>query len=145
VLSEWLAKDPESKAQLQEVGWGVMTGGKQTELNQRLVAQVVPGADVAVDGLRHPIDYESLRNSFLPSFHLLYIDSPSKDRWQRLHDSGRYTNFGVFEAADAHPVEQHIESLRANAALIVQNQGSLEDLYAAVDDAIRGFRKEGHI
>src|SRR5216684_724348 len=58
VLAEWMATDPESKAQLQKVGWQVMAGGMQTELNRRLIAQVTPDADFAVDGLRHPLDFD---------------------------------------------------------------------------------------
>ena len=96
VLSEWLAKDPESKSRLQEIGWEVMAGGKQAELNHRLIAQIAPSVDVAVDGLRHPVDYERLRNSFLSSFHLLYIDSPRGERWERLRGRGRYSDFDTF-------------------------------------------------
>jgi dephospho-CoA kinase len=144
ILSEWLAKDPESKAHLQEVGWKVMAGGMQTELNHRLIAQILPDADVAVDGLRHPIDYELLKQTFLNSFHLLYIDSPAIDRWERLKSQPRYGSFEAFEAADSHPVEQQIESLRGNAELIVDNRISLQEFYAAVDGAVRAFRKEGH-
>src|SRR5579864_4268050 len=90
VLSEWFANDPESKNRLQEIGWEVMAGGNQAELNRRLISQIVPGVDVAVDGLRHPIDYQCLKNSFLSSFHLLYIDSPAKVRWERLKGHGKY-------------------------------------------------------
>ncbi len=144
VLSEWLAKDPEGKAHLQEIGWEVMAGGMQTELNRRLIAQITPDADLAVDGLRHPLDYESLKHSFPSAFHLLYIDSPPKTRWDRLKDQHRYASIGSFEAADSHPVEQRIESLRANAALVLQNEGSLQDLYVALDKAIRAFRREAH-
>src|SRR5437870_138122 len=143
VLAEWLAKDPDSKPNLQEIGWEVMAGGMQTELNRRLIAQIMSNADVAVDGLRHPIDCESLRNSFLSSFHLLYIDSPLEDRRERLRARGRYTSLDSFKAADSHPVEQQIELLRASAPLVIQNKSSLQDLYVAVDDAIREFRKEG--
>ena len=64
ILSEWLAKDAETKAHLQEVGWEVMAGRMQIELNRRLIEQINPQADVAVDGLRHPIDYESLQEIF---------------------------------------------------------------------------------
>src|SRR5580693_5082660 len=84
ILAEWLAKDPESKAQLQKVGWEVMAGGMQAELNRRLISKIVPSADVAVDGLRHPLDYETLNNSFSGSFRLLYIDSPARIRFERL-------------------------------------------------------------
>src|SRR6266852_9223106 len=81
VLADWLAKDPESKAHLQKVGWEVMAGGMQAELNRRLIAQIKPNADVAVDGLRHPLDCDTLSNSFLLSFRLLFIDSPPQLRF----------------------------------------------------------------
>src|SRR5260370_7636728 len=85
VLEDWLAKDPESKAHLQKVGWEVMAGGMQAELNRRLTARITPDTDVAVDGLRHPLDYETLNNSFSDSFRLLYIDSADRLRFDRLH------------------------------------------------------------
>jgi|SRR5947209_3882546 len=143
VLEEWRAKDPESKTHLQKVGWEVMAGGMQAELNRRLIAQIVPNADVAVDGLRHPLDYETLSNSFSLSFHLLYIDSTPHVRFERLNKKSKYEDFASFNAADSHPVEQHIDSLRPNAALVIHNERSLQDLYAAVDEAILTFRKEG--
>jgi dephospho-CoA kinase len=141
VLSEWRATDTGDKTRLQEIGWEVMAGGMQLELNQRLIAQILPDTDVAVDGLRHPIDYESLKNSFRSSFRLLYIDSPLKDRWEHLRGHSRYTSLGMFEAADSHPVEQQIESLRGSAGFVVRNNGSLQHLYVVVDEAIRHFRK----
>lgn len=144
VLSEWRAKDSESKGHLQEVGWEVMAGGMQAELNRRLIAQIMPRTDVAVDGLRHPIDCESLKHSFPSSFHLMYIDSPWEQRWDRLKGQGKYSSLGSFEAADSHPVEQQIELLRADATLVLQNESSLQDLYVALDEAIQGFRREGH-
>jgi dephospho-CoA kinase len=145
VLSDWLATAPEAKAHLQEVGWEVMEGGKQMELNRRLIAQIQPDVNVAVDGLRHPIDYESLRSSFYSSFHLLFLDSSAQVRWERLKGKGRYTTSAIFEAADLHPVEQQIESLRKNAERVISNSSSLQDLYQTVDAAIRNFTKEGHV
>src|SRR5712692_810163 len=109
VLAGWRARDPESKAHLQEIGWEVMAGGMQAELNRRLTAQIVPNADVAVDGLRHPLDYETLNNSFSGSFRLLYIDSLARLRFERLNRKGKYADLGSFEAADSHPVEQQID------------------------------------
>ncbi|SRR6266404_5716652 len=143
ILAEWRAKDPESKAHLQKVGWEVMTGGMQAELNRRLIAGIAPYVDVAVDGLRHPLDCETLKNSFSDSFRLLYIDSPSRLRFDRLNQKGKYADFASFEAADSHPVEQQIGSLRINAALVIRNEDSLQELYAKVDEAIHRFRKEG--
>jgi hypothetical protein len=121
-----------------------MAKGMQTELNSRLIAHVLPDVDAAIDGLRHPIDYESLENSFGPSFHLLFIDSAPSKRWEHLKGKGRYASSAAFESADSHPVEQQIESLRAKAALVLHNEGPLQELYAALDRAIRAFRSEGH-
>src|SRR5216683_7965931 len=90
VLADWLAKDPESRAHLQKVGWEVMAGGMQAELNRRLSAEIKPKVDIAVDGLRHPLDYETLAKSFSASFHLLYIDSRARIRFARLNHKGKY-------------------------------------------------------
>jgi dephospho-CoA kinase len=143
VLADWQIQDSESKEHLQKVGWEVMAGGMQAELNRRLVEQILPGRDVAVDGLRHPLDYETLRNTFHASFHLLFIDSPPQLRFERLNRRGKYSDFDTFHAADFHPVEQNIDSLCAQAAFVIHNEGSPQDLYGVVDDAISRFRKEG--
>lgn len=140
VLSDWLAKDPESKSHLQDIGWEVMAKGMQAELNRRLIEQIKPSADVAVDGLRHPLDFESLKECFGASFRLLFVDSPLKERWKRKMTQSRYATLESFEAADSHPVEQQIESLRAKAGFILPNEGSLQDFYAALDKAIVMFR-----
>ncbi|MGC2331655.1 MAG: AAA family ATPase [Candidatus Acidiferrales bacterium] len=145
VLSDWRAKDPESKSHLQEVGWNVMAGGLQAELNQRLIAQIAKDRDAVVDGLRHPIDFESLAESFSSSFHLLYIDSPLDTRRLRLQGLGRYQTAEIFEAADSHPVEQRIESLRAKADVVLDNRSSLKDLYTSLDKTILNLRSEGHV
>jgi dephospho-CoA kinase len=118
-----------------------MAGGMQTELNRRLIAQVLPESDVAIDGLRHTIDQESLSETFPSSFHLLYIDSAAEQRWNHLNGKGRYTSRDIFDAADSHPVEQQIESLRTKADLVLRNEGSLQDLYTAIDKAIPDFRR----
>lgn len=143
VLAEWMAQNSESKAQLQGVGWEVMAGGMQAELNHRLIAQVTPEGNAAVDGLRHVIDQQSLKEAFSSSFHLLYIESAAEQRWKHLSGKGRYMSRNIFDAADSHPVEQQIESLRTRANLLLRNEGSLQDLYTRIDDAVSSFRKEG--
>jgi len=42
VLADWLANDPQNKAHLQKVGWEVIAGGMQAELNRR----VLPGSNL---------------------------------------------------------------------------------------------------
>jgi dephospho-CoA kinase len=144
VLSEWLATDQESKSHLQEIGWEVMAKGMQAELNRRLIAQVEPGANAAVDGLRHPLDFENLRNSFEPSFHLVFIESQLEQRWKRKTAQTRYATLDLFKAADSHLVEEQIDLLRASAGLVIQNEGSLQDFYSALDKAVVGFQMGEH-
>ncbi len=92
VLADWLGTDPEGKAQLQKVGWDVMVGGTQAELNRRLVEQILPDAHVAVDGLRHTLDYEKLTACFSTSFTLLYLHTDRKERFERLRRLKKYTD-----------------------------------------------------
>ena len=131
VLSEWRAKDPESKAHLQAVGWEVMAGGEQVELNRRLIARIQLQPRCAIDGLRHPLDQKCLSETFSPDFYLLYIDASEETRWRRLQ--GRYRHIEMFLAADSHRVEEHIESFRDHSYAILENDTSVAALYAKVD------------
>lgn len=141
VLSEWKAGDTDSKSFLQAIGWEVMGGGMQLELNQRLIARIPAESNCAVDGLRHPTDFESLNKSFSPHFYLVYIDSPQETRWQRLRP--RYPRFEDFQNADSHPVEQKIETLRNDAVAVINNNGSLQHLHSDVEQLLIKIRVGG--
>src|SRR5882724_3933224 len=109
VLSDWRAQNPESKAQLQIVGWEVMAGGMQAELNTRLISQLPAQSDCAVDGLRHPLDYETLHSSFGRHFYLLFVSSPSELRWGhlKLKNPKRFATLDDLRRAESQPVEQY--------------------------------------
>lgn len=141
VLSEWRAKDPDSKKHLQAVGWEVMGGGMQAELNARLIAQIPPQSECAVDGLRHPTDFDCLSKAFPSRFYLLFIDCEQEMRWQRLQT--RYPHFEDFRLADSHPVEQQIQALRGNAFGSINNNRSLQDLYSEVDQLLEKMYRGG--
>jgi dephospho-CoA kinase len=141
VLSDWMAKDPESKAHLQAVGWEVMAGGMQQELNDRLISRIESQSDCAVDGLRHPLDFENLSRAFSSHFRLLCIESPEETRWQRLKQ--RYPEIDDLHRADSHSVEQHIASLCGEAFAILKNEGSKEELFASVDAVLGKIRPGG--
>jgi len=141
VLSEWLAKEPESKAHLQVVGWEVMAGGMQAELNARLISQLPAQSDCAVDGLRHSLDYDSLNTAFSPGFYLLYVSSSPELRWRRLQS--RYPDLEDFGRADSHPVEQQIDSLRDEAFAVLDNYSSLQNLFLKVDVVLEKIRSGG--
>lgn len=143
VLAEWMAQDQEKKARLQEVGWEVMAGGLQEELNSRLIAQVGRDVNVAVDGLRHPIDYQSLDRNCAAEFCLVYIEAPVELRWERLMGRSRFHTRAEFQAADSHPVEQQIDALKPRAFAVVNNDGSLHELYAVMDRIVAQIRMGG--
>jgi dephospho-CoA kinase len=143
VLAEWYHADPSAKAQLQELGWNVMSGDKQRELNRRLIAQVDPERDCAIDGLRHPIDYESLKDGFPLRFSLIYVDTPAEVRFDRLR--GRYTSYQDFLAADSHPVESKIDMLIPLASAVLLGTLPPQQLEAEVERLVREFRSGGKL
>src|SRR6266852_6152329 len=59
VLQEWLGDAVSDQNHLQKLGWDVMAGGQQRELNSRLIAGLDRSRSAAIDGLRHRIDFDS--------------------------------------------------------------------------------------
>ena len=143
VLADWYQEDPEAKMRLQTVGWEVMSGPGQRDLNRRLISGIDDARDCAVDGLRHPIDFESLRNAFAKSFFLVYIDTPREIRFERLRD--RYPTYDEFLAADSHPVESHIEELVPLASATLSGAEPIGQVDPKIDQLVREFgaRSEG--
>ncbi len=131
ILQDWLGAAACDKAGLQRLGWEIMGGGLQVELNTRLLARLDRSHSGAIDGLRHPIDFESLSTALGCSFYLIFLETPSLSRFQRLQS--RFTDLRKFEMADSHPVESHIDSLRAVSSATISNDGSLENLYRKLD------------
>jgi dephospho-CoA kinase len=141
VLADWFKADPTVKSRLQEVGWGVMSGDRQGELNRRLIALIDRKSDCAVDGLRHRIDYESLRSEFasqFSKFSLIYIDTPPEIRFERVHD--RYQTYDEFLAADSHPVESNIDALVPLASAVLPGVLPSEQLGVEINRFVEAFR-----
>lgn len=140
VLAEWLETDPNDKRRLQSVGGDIMARGGQEELNRRMIAKADPDRDVVVDGLRHPIDFESLRDEFADRFFLIFVDAPPEVRFQRL--SGRFSSYEEFQRSDSKPVESHIDSLRPLACHVLGWTGRSEDMANLVREVVHSFRKK---
>ena len=139
VLQDWIAQDCLDKSRLQEAGWEVMSGGLQVELNQRLVAGLNHERDAAIDGLRHPIDFESLTSAFGAAFFLVFIEATQRKRFERLEP--RFPAFGDFLVADAQLVESYIQDLKPFAKIRIQNDGSLEHLCGQLDAWLAQLRQ----
>jgi dephospho-CoA kinase len=134
VLQDWIDLADAGKSRLQEVGWEVMNGGMQLELNSRLITRLDRSRSAAIDGLRHEVDYTSLSAAFTPYFSLIFMKSSEGKRFERLQS--RFSGFAAFEAADVQPVESRIENLRSLAVKTILNDGSLERLYDQLDTLV---------
>jgi dephospho-CoA kinase len=107
--------------------------GNQAELNRRLLARLKPHRDHAIDGLRHPIDWNALSAEFGSDFYLIYVDAPEVTRRKRTIGDGRFRSITDFHSADHHLVEQSLGALRARAYATLENNGTLDAYYAALD------------
>lgn len=131
VLQNWLAADASDKVRLQKLGWEIMAGGQQVELNSRLLAGLDHSRSAAIDGLRHKIDFDSLSSTFGPSFRLVFLEARQETRFERLRS--RFLDFAAFREADSHPVEANIDILQPLASVVISNDESLEALYGRLD------------
>lgn len=139
ILAEWFQADPSDKARLQEVGADVMSGDGQRELNRRLIGRLESGRDAVVDGLRHPIDFESLRAEFGLRFFLVFVDTPDELRYERLLK--RFDTYASFRDADSRSVESHIDSLRTDAAMVVPGTMATNELMGSLQRLVAEFRQ----
>lgn len=139
VLADWHSTHPESKTQLQEIGWQVMSSAGQRELNSRLIARITQAANYVVDGLRHPIDFESLKTHFESNFYLVFVDTPTEIRFQRLR--GRYATFADFQKADSHDVESNIDFLKPLASVVLPGSLPYEGLLIQTDDFVTTLQR----
>lgn len=139
VLAEWLHADPADKSRLQVIGGDVMAGHGQSELNRLLISRIDQTRNVAVDGLRHPIDHESLQREFGPRYFLVFVDTPFQIRFERNRD--RFTTFEQFIAADRHPVESNIDLLQPLAAVTISGTMTGDELVAKLRQLTSSFRQ----
>ena len=139
VLQEWLRAEVHDKDQLQRLGWDIMSGGRQHELNSRLLAGLDHSRSAVIDGLRHPIDFESLSSAFGSSFRLIFLDVRPEVRFERLRS--RFANYSTFKAADSHPVDAHIDELQPLASMTISNNDSLTDVYKRLDELVTESRR----
>jgi dephospho-CoA kinase len=137
ILREWVSTGND-RSRLQEFGWDIMARGSQLELNSRLIAELDPARNAAIDGLRHPIDFESLMTAFGSAFYLVFLEADAESRFERTRT--RFQSFTEFQAADMHPVESLIDALKPQAALTISNDESKESFFRKLDSWIPALR-----
>ena len=140
ILQKWLSPGPVDRDNLRKLGSDVMAGGQQLELNRRLIAELDPNRSAAIDGVRHPIDFESLSDVFGDSFRLIFLEAREEVRFDRLRS--RFSVLTAFRAADSAPVEAHIDGLKAQAKAAIVNEESLEQLYQGLNTWVAACETE---
>lgn len=95
---------------------------------------------VAIDGVRRMADIEFLKK--LLEFKLVYIDADMENRYNRIVKRGENVDdnaktFEEFENDHKREAELQIKDLKNQADFVVDNNGSLEQLYAQIDNIIQ--------
>lgn len=95
---------------------------------------------VAIDGVRRMADIEFLKK--LLEFKLVYIDADMKNRYSRIVKRGENVDdnaktFEEFEKDHEREAELQIKDLKNEADFVIDNNGSLEQLYAQIDRIIQ--------
>jgi dephospho-CoA kinase len=132
ILREWLAPDTVDRERLQKFGWEIMAGGRQADLNARLIARLDHSRSAVIDGLRHPIDVGCLSETFGTSYHMIFLEAGREVRFERLRS--RLSTIESFQAAESQSVEEYIDGLKAHAGTSISNEQSLETLYKRLDE-----------
>ena len=126
---------------LREFGWDIMSRGMQSNLNQKLLSKMQSGINYVIDGLRHPIDFETL--STRPPFYLLCIDASPQMRWQRLSSRDKSMTWEEFPALEKHPVESYLPILKEKAYKTLLNEGPMTKFHADLDAGFSDLRTSG--
>ncbi len=106
-----------------------------------LTSQVIKSESpfVIVDGIRRPADVAAL--SKIPGFKLIYIDAPIELRFSRMKLRGEKADdmsktFEDFKTDNMLETELLIPGLKKDASYVIDNSGTLDDLYKELDKII---------
>ncbi|PIP28635.1 MAG: hypothetical protein COX29_00120 [Candidatus Moranbacteria bacterium CG23_combo_of_CG06-09_8_20_14_all_35_22] len=94
---------------------------------------------IAIDGVRRLADIEYLKK--IPGFKLVYIETDIKKRFERIISRGENSDdttktFEDFQKDHEREAEKQIKDLKNQAEYMIDNNGSLEELYRQIDKLI---------
>lgn len=132
-----------SRDHLIQTGTALRTQFGEGVLAERILPRLIPPS--VVDSIRSPGEIRVLRT--LPAFHLLGIDAPLGLRFERSRRRGRigdgvtmedFVRKEQLEKATDGPGQQ-LDVCFSQADQVVQNDGTLEELYRKVKSALSGW------
>lgn len=121
------------RASLQRAGGNLFDSQKQYNLNKKVDEYVSGSCNIVIDGIRHYEDYTYWKEKNFKNFYLVYIQADPKIC------AARYKGKD-FQNAVNHHVEQEVISLRQFADVVIENNGTFEDLYLQLDDLLNTIR-----
>jgi len=109
-------------------------------------AEKSPSDLVVVDGIRRAPDILHLESE--EHFYFIYVETSSEARYQRLIQRRQNTDDAMktqvqFEKDALLETETQIRALKERADFIVTNDGTLEELYAQIDEIISKLKTQG--
>lgn len=135
----------ETRERMIEVGQEMRRQSGPGALAQRLIKQLQPDRNYAIDSIRHPVEVEILRHCG-QDFHLVWIDAPIETRFERMRLRGRSgdpTSVAELEAMETRergsddPSAQQLDAVQAAASFTLSNDGSLEDFQSEIEAWVR--------
>lgn len=95
---------------------------------------------IVIDGVRRMADIEFLKK--LPGFKLVYVDAQMKIRYERITKRGENADdnaktFEEFEKDHQREAELQIKDLKDKADVVIDNNGTFDDLYKQVDEIVK--------
>lgn len=95
---------------------------------------------IAIDGVRRLADTTYLKK--IPGFKLVYIEADMEKRYERITGRGENTDdatktFEEFKKDHEREAERRIKDLKNQADFVINNNGSLDDLYKQIDEIIK--------
>lgn len=119
---------------LRVAGASLYHDNHQYDLNKKLSHRIAQNPKVVVDGMRHLEDYTFWKEQCFLRFVLIYIDAEYELRQKRFCIRG--DELSDYDKAVSHPAEAEVTALKGKANYIIENNGTLDDLYAAVRDVL---------
>ena len=133
---------PQSRENLQNISTALRQQFGD-DLLAKVIAEDVKKIDkkiVTVDGARRMPDLAELKK--LTGFYLVYVDANEKARYERIvkrneNTDDRTKTFAEFQKDAQAETEIRIADMKNHADFIINNNGTVEELHAQVDDIIK--------
>ncbi len=135
----------ETRERMIEVGQEMRRQSGPGALAQRLVRQLQPDRNYAIDSIRHPVEVEILRHCG-QDFHLVWIDAKLETRFERMQARGRpgdpetvqeLEQLEARERGSDDPNAQQLDRVQDEASFTLTNDGTLETFQAEIEAWVR--------